>query len=532
MPTVYVAPPPTGDDARTYLQAQNVATPWATPEKTITDAVSGDTCRYAPGTYASVSHPAYIKPLRNVAQAPGEVVFQAAALEGFVARISSSSPAGTYLFDGLTFDGQAEIARGFAFGESPIRDYAATFNNCRFLDATSRGLQIDGHRGSVTLTNCTFEMSAASGGIVSTADLGDIAGAPFSLTAVNTTLDIIGTGGDTIGISLQRAAVPAAAVTVELRGVKGRAVADGTGAITAVRLQGIDAAVVEGDGELSVVNPNSANEAFGIQATGKNANATADNATVSGHSLTFDSPTGHGIILGRSTLESFSAGGVVENNRVTGAVFPTATPHNISLGRGTSGALRNNDSLDGYIGYLASLTASGVIEDNIAYDCYGSSIYVKGVTDLIVRNNICALSGKTTQRDRGILAVVEQIAINTAAAAIENNRVYVQDPGAIDSLAQIATNQVCQFTSNTYYLPDTVDLATANLFKYKTLNDGDPPNQTFAQWLANPEVTGDQVVLLPTQTLAAIIADLDPRKLPSPTAAGLAASRNRIFLLY
>jgi len=52
MSVIYLAPTPTGDDSRTYAQAQNPATPWATVAKVNSSATSGDTVSMAAGTYA------------------------------------------------------------------------------------------------------------------------------------------------------------------------------------------------------------------------------------------------------------------------------------------------------------------------------------------------------------------------------------------------------------------------------------------------------------------------------------------------
>lgn len=51
MATVYVAPSPTGDDSRTYTQAQSSATPWATIGKCNTSATTGDTIVLLAGTH-------------------------------------------------------------------------------------------------------------------------------------------------------------------------------------------------------------------------------------------------------------------------------------------------------------------------------------------------------------------------------------------------------------------------------------------------------------------------------------------------
>lgn len=511
MATVYVAPAPTGDDTRTYIEAQNPSTPWATPARVEAAAVAGDTAIYADGVYTSIADPAYTKGINHTAETDLAAIWRVPGVQNFVARISSSAPPdSTFLFQGIVFDGNSQGVRGFAIGDNPARDYFVTFRNCQFLNATSTGLQIDTHRGRVTVEDCEIRGTLSLGGIVSTTDLGDIANAPFEFVATNPVFAITGSGSNVAAISLQRAAIPLSLVTAEISGASGSVASDGTGAITGILLQGIANAVVRDSAGLTVRNTNNANQAFGIQVTGKSATVQADNALIKNNELRFDCPAGHGIILGRSTSDSFCNGGVLEDNTVTGTIFTTDTPHNISLGQGTAAILRRNKSIEGYIGILASRTVGGLLENNVMYDCNGSGPYIKGCSGVSARNNISAVSNDITQRDRGILGVVSQVGVDNIAADIEEQRIYVQDVSQIDSLAQIATDQVCNITNLTCYVPDTVNLTTALLFKYKTTNDGDAANQTLAQWNANPEVTNTQVVLLPQASIDSIVAGLNP----------------------
>ena len=123
------------------------------------------------------------------------------------------------------------------------------------------------------------------------------------------------------------------------------------------------------------------------------------------------------------------------------------------------------------------------------------------------------ITGNITQRDRGILAVAPQGSTDTTAVTYQQNLVIVQDTSKIHSLAYIEdSDQACTFTRNTYIIPDTVDVATANLFSYEN-GAGGAANKTLAEWNATSEVTDDVIVQLPASEIQKLINKYRPNKL-------------------
>lgn len=216
---------------------------------------------------------------------------------------------------------------------------------------------------------------------------------------------------------------------------------------------------------------------------------------VSGNRLRFNGDSGHAILAGIEGADGFVTGGDIVGNVAIGQYFSTATPHGITIGQATSNIqVRGNTSIGFFVGLIASVTTSGENSGNFCFDCYGPSLYTKGTVDVEWFGNTLVVSSAARQRNLGIIAVVRQDGNDTQAANIHDNVTIVQDVSTINSLAQIATDQVCTMARDIFMIPDTV-AESAILFKYKTANQNDPPNQTLAQWNANPEITDDAIIV-------------------------------------
>ena len=238
---------------------------------------------------------------------------------------------------------------------------------------------------------------------------------------------------------------------------------------------------------------------YGIFVEGKATAATAS-SKVKNCSVTFNSPAGYAISHGRSDNGSSSnvtAGGIY-GCTVKGKYYAANTPHGPTLGEGTDGEIIGCVTSDIYAAYLISKTTGADVSGNVALDCYGPNLYIKGATDCSVARNNIINTGKFTQRTNGLISVNHQGGVDTVAASITENIIVVYDISQIHSLAQIVdANQACSFSHNIYYIPDFVDIDTELLFSYQSV----VPTDTIAQWVARTEVTGDEVIQLPVSEI-------------------------------
>lgn len=182
MTTVYLSP--TGSDSYTYTQAQNPATPWATPGKVQTSATSGDTVSMAAGTYT----------FSSVTFTKSFTFIGATLSNGFPTTIlDGASVSATWSFSGQTIsltnlmfqnvviststrlffgNGTGTLnATSCVFRTIQLNDanafvlrepLAGTFTNCLFYGITSSGHTSTGlfaFPTALTLNNCTIYLS-------------------------------------------------------------------------------------------------------------------------------------------------------------------------------------------------------------------------------------------------------------------------------------------------------------------------------------------------------------------------------------
>lgn len=287
-----------------------------------------------------------------------------------------------------------------------------------------------------------------------------------------------------------------------------------TGTLKAINLIGVTAPVVRGlDLELTSA---SANSSHGVFINGSSAHTTEE-AVVTDGVITFDATAGHAVKFG-DDAEPYCTGGGINGMHVTGTPIAGATPHGLSMSEGTDGLISGSTIRRFYAGMLlasgsapgaATTTPRGV--GNLLFDNYGPSIYCKGTDPgTEAKNNIVVVSTDALQEDLGVLSVTYQGTNDCAGADIEANTVIVQDPiGNIARGGRLAAitrrlvdgDQVCTFTRNLYYIPDTIDISTAELFALNNLP------VTFATWLADPRVTDDRIIQLPQADIDRLVQE-------------------------
>jgi len=487
-----------------------LASPWLTYEKAATESLSGDICWMVDGEIEADATVNYMRINSNrivkAVNYRAAVQLADAGYTTMCGRWESTAAANNpYLVDGITFDAKNTVNWGFAQQQDAAEDIITQLHNVHVKDAVVYGFVCYTLRGRQELVNTKASGRPSVGGFVfSDSSSGD---GNQVIDMQGCEIDITGTGTGIQGVKAQKVNNLTNTMEVYIKGLSGTI--SGTGGSEeidgAIRVVGVASPTIT-NSNIILNAVNAASNHFGISVSGLSI-AITSSPTITNNTLKFNSPSGYGIALGESVTDANVTGGLMAGNKVTGKYYASNTPHNFLIGQGVTGEVRGNTSIDGYIGYLISKTTNADVIGNTAFDCYGSSYYIKGATDCTVRDNTAVCSGKFTQRDIGVLSVVVQGAVNTASATIQENLIIVADISKIHSLAQIGDiNQVCTFVRNTYIIPDTVDVATEQLFSYQSAT----PNNTLAQWNAQTEITNDIIVPMPAAAIAALIEDYRP----------------------
>ena len=255
------------------------------------------------------------------------------------------------------------------------------------------------------------------------------------------------------------------------------------------------------------LNGDNATSVTGLFAQGKGAGLESSQVNITNNNLKFNISAGYGISFGQSQGDSHITGGTVSGNTVVGKYYASATPHNILMGRGTSGVCQGNVSENSYVGILASICDSGTkVTANTLIDCYGPSLYCKGAIAVEIFDNVCLLTGKNVQRDRPIISVNQQEGgFNTLSATINNNLVIVKDLSKINALCGMDNeNQAATFSRNVYIVDESQYVESTKYFSYKTT----VPNNTIAEWNQQTEVTSDLILPLSASEIDSLIDNL------------------------
>jgi len=495
------------------------ALPKATRDQAVTASGAGDRVIALPGSQQHESgHFIFDDNRIEAGYTYRTAILKPAASETtYAARTSSALSAANnpWRCDWLVFDGQAGnsgagTTQTFDIVQDAAEDLQLYFTGCEWRNGVTQTLLLSMRRGTQWIVNGKLTGSPTAALLQSSASLsGDgaqtllIDGLEFSGSLSSGTLT---------GAAITKIDNLVNTLTCRLKAVTGVLTATGTAAIVGLNIKTVDPFITGFDLTISAESSSNAGH-FGILLQGQ-ATAVCTGAIVSYGQMRFNAKGGYAIALGQPTTAANITGAIVEGCTVSGMYSTTITPHLYLIGQGTTGCIiRGSVATDSYVGFLASKCTNGTLEGNLALDCYGPGIYVKGTTAVTVRDNIVCHTGKYDNNlsgDKGIacIAVNDQGGTNTAGATITRNLVLVADVSKIQNLACIMAGQVCTFDQNVYVVPDTVDPATALLFGYGGTLGSNAPTDTIAAWNARAEVGTDILVLMPQQKIKDLIASV------------------------
>jgi len=474
MTTVYVDPS-LGDDTRTYLQAQSASTPWKTTDKPTASATANDTVSLANGAYNATTvgsvyaqgYHSFAKLLVLDAANDGAAVFTGTDAN-YVARISSSLPAGTLSFDGIVFNAQSTATKCFEVGDMTTKVWTVSWSDCTFSNGTAKLLDLLIVKGgNFATTDCVFAGSptgAGFAGITGGTALG--ASNNWSVTHTRPVFNLVGTQ-DTSGIN-QDCASAANTIAYTVDGASGEIGTTSTSTFAiGIQLRCPGARIVNTNGLRITAPDNNSSSLYGLKIY-PNAVAISD-FVMRGNRLSFIAPGGYGIAIGDSTTVGAAAitGGDLSGNYVTGKYYSLATPHGIAIGRSVSGVkYAGNTATDFYCNHLASRTTSGTASGNVSRDCYGVDYYAKGCTAFTFTGNTAIQTGKYARRNLAPFSIDSQGGTTTTATTMSYNTFICTETDftRVGALANITTNNNGTFTGNTYIVPDTWDTDTTDRF--------------------------------------------------------------------
>jgi len=441
----------------------------------------------------------------------------------YAARSSGSFSAANnpLVIENFVIDGLNQVTQAFEIGQDSGEDTQIRVNGCHILNGTQYGMLINHRRGRVELTNIKLSGSGAQPMLMTTANLSNDGNQVIDINGVE--LDGTVSSGSMTGMSITKVNNLTNTLGLTLQGVKGTLTPTGSALGVGVNIKAVDPSITNCSFTVDATNTTGTGH-FGIVCQGQTV-AIASNPIIANNNINFLANAGYGLALGQSDLNANVTGGEVSGNTVTGYYDLLETPHGFLMGQGCSGAtMRGNTAQTIYVGYLASKCTSGIIEGNLAYNCHGPSLYIKGCTDITVQDNIAVVdvdATATADTGVGVISVNEQTdGTNTAACTVRRNVVIVDDISKVQSLAGIFLDQSASFENNTYIIPDTVDVLTEDLFAIgNTSIAANSANATLAEWNAlsstangvgTVSVTGDKIVQLPVSEIQAMISDYKP----------------------
>ena len=418
----------------------------------------------------------------------------------WVARTSSGLSAATnpFIVRGIIFDGENGRQDTFEFGEDSSEDLITRLEDCEIKNGTTRCVRNRMERGRQELIRCKISGDQAS----SFYSTGSLSANDSDQTIIINDLefDITLSGSGDDGIYIEKVNNLTNTFDVKIKNVFGVITVPSDIATNAIYVYGVSAPVIS-DCNFTMTAPDTAsstNVAIYVRAK---ATATTTAADVLNNKIRFFSPGGYAI------WGTDGSAGLCSGNEVIGKYYSTATPHLYGFFGSTEWDVKSNVAWEGYVGYLASETTTCDLIGNTAFDCFGPSYYVKGATAAIIRNNVAVVTDQFTQRDNGIIAVSPQNGTDTTSATVEDNIIIIEDVSKIHSIFQIEdANQTCTYARNVIYLPDTVNLATTDLFCYQS----GTPNNTYSEWIAQTEVTDDVIIPLPIADIRKLIEEHAP----------------------
>ena len=499
--------------------------PKATRGQAVNASTSGDTVFALDGVHVHESGHFIFDDYRDeVSYTYRGATFQPNAVETtYCARTSASlsSANNPFIMDGFVFDALDQTSYSLYFGEQSNGELLEIrLSNSEVKGGVTYALLCQDRAGTQRITNCKLSGSPTNGLFATTASLSSKGAQTIDIQGVE--LDGTRASGVIVGFDMVKVNDLVNTLDIKVKGVTGSLVATGTAAITGMNIKSVNPSIT--NNKITFDSTESSGTGFiGIVVQGQSV-AQATNPIIAANDITFNCPDGYAISLGQTAADANVTGGEVSANKVTGVYSTTDTPHGYLMGQAVDGAtMRGNVATKIYAPYLASKCTSGFIEGNLAYDCHGVSLYVKGCTDITVQDNtVAVVTDCTASADSGIapIAVNKQTdGTKTLACSIKRNLVLIDDISKVQSLACVMLDNTATFENNTYVIPDTVSLSS-NLFAVGNATLGsNAPNTTLAGWnalsaTANGEgsitVTNDQIVQMPAAEITKLIATYKP----------------------
>ena len=409
-----------------------------------------------------------------------------------------------FVFDGESGNSGAGVTQAFDIARDASEDLILQQHGNQYICGTTYGLLISMRRGRQELVNIKVSGTLGNRAIGATSSLSGDGNQVIDIQGCE--LDLEEITGSKKAIEFSQVNAPTNTLEMYFKGLRGTITLAASATFTLLDVISKDTMNVAGF-DLTINADDSTTSAAVIGVRGKGSSYETSDANITNGRVIYNSPSGFAIQYGLSTTDSHITGGNVAGNYVKGKYYASNTPHNYVFGQGTVGEHRGNQSHEGYVGYLISITDSGTnVIGNLAFDCYGPNYYAKGVVAATIRDNRAVVTSKFTQRDRGILAVAPQGATDTTAVTFQENLVIVQDLSKIHSLAYIEdANQGCTFIRNTYIVDESQYSESSDYFSYQN-GAGGAANNTLAEWNAQSEVTDDIIVPLPASQIAQLIS--------------------------
>ncbi len=441
-----------------------------------------------------------------------------------IARVSSNgatmSGDATQTVSGFVFDAPnstSNPARCLELSQNSPFTGVINVNSCKFIAGSVTGLYVDIRNSTINITDCEFEGGSAQGEIYGTSSLSSVADQSINVVSCKFTS---AASVNTQGAKVTKANSNTHTLDTTFRNCTFNAAPTGSATYTGLNLKVASATVSGCTFDLDGSDAASMGAVYVIGQT----TAQITEAYISNNTVTSSGKSGYLLSLGATAITSNVTGGFVEANHVKGTYFTSFTPHGILLGMdSTGGVVRNNVVENIYAGILASKCTSGEIKNNLLYNCYGPSLYVKGTTDITVTDNTVVVAQDCTNSgNEGIapIAVNEQVdGTDTAGCTIENNTVIIPDISFVQGLASVSLNQTASFKSNTYIIPDTVDLNDPLFCVGAASLSDNAPNTTIAEWNAlsstangtgSITVGNDVIIQLPASQIADLVGTYKP----------------------
>jgi hypothetical protein len=239
-------------------------------------------------------------------------------------------------------------------------------------------------------------------------------------------------------------------------------------------------------------------------------NFTMDNVIVEGVNIEMQCPACYGFRHGEFGFTG-PAGGYYKDIKVKGPTFPSNTPHCFVLSQQTNATARQGYLRGLHVGILAALTTNCDVQGFICDTQNGQSIYLKAVTNAVIKNCMILHDGSITNVTALISAVwaanISAVNIDCTTGTVDNIDVWVKDLTKITALGYIgplagnaALPQPVAFTNIRWHLPIEQYNPSTNYFNYLGVIGG-AANYTFAQWSAisanGASTAGGSVILHP-----------------------------------